>query len=93
MSRHVVKGTVSRDVSSQDFVIKQLLLVSISMPRNDFEFKKKIFLELFVFVIESLVKKHQGVDWNPSGKAILSNIHHMSHGSLSNLYSVTCQLQ
>jgi hypothetical protein len=32
-----VKGTVSRDIPSSVFFIKQLLLVPIGMPRNDFE--------------------------------------------------------
>ncbi len=34
------------------FFIKQLLLVRIGMPRNDFEFSR-IFVELFLFVIDS----------------------------------------
>ncbi len=48
----VLKGTVSRDFSCQVFFIKHLLLVPIGMPRTDFEFFR-IFLELFVFVIDS----------------------------------------
>ncbi len=47
-----VKGTVSRDFSCPVFFIKQLLLVPIGKPRNDFEFFR-IFVELFVFVIDS----------------------------------------
>ncbi len=47
-----IKGTVSRDFSCPVFFIKQLLLVPIGKPRNDFEFFR-IFVELFVFVIDS----------------------------------------
>jgi hypothetical protein len=36
------------------FFIKQLLLVHIDMPVNDFEFNR-IFVELFMFVIDSAV--------------------------------------
>jgi hypothetical protein len=46
------KATVSRDFSCPVFFIKQLLLVPTGMPRNDFEFFR-IFVELFVFVIDS----------------------------------------
>jgi hypothetical protein len=43
-----VNGTVSRGFSSPVFFIKQLLLVQIGMPRNDFKFFR-LFMELFVF--------------------------------------------
>ncbi len=49
-----VKETVSRDFSPSVFFIKQLFLVPMGMPRNDFEFFR-IFVELFVFVIDSPV--------------------------------------
>ncbi len=47
-----VKGTVSRDFSRPVFFIKHLLLVPIGMARTDFKFFR-IFVELFVFVIDS----------------------------------------
>ncbi len=47
-----LKGTVSRDFSCPVFFIKHLLLVPIGTPRTDFEFFR-IFVELFVFVIDS----------------------------------------
>jgi hypothetical protein len=53
------KGTVSRDFSCPVFFIKQLLLVPIGKPRNDFEFFR-IFVELFVFVIDSPVMNTPG---------------------------------
>jgi hypothetical protein len=54
-----IKATVSRDFSCPVFFIKQLLLVPIGKPRNDFEFFR-IFMELFVFVIDSLVMNTPG---------------------------------
>jgi hypothetical protein len=53
------KGTVSRVISSPAFFIKQLLLVPIGMPRNDFEFFQ-IFVELFVFAIDYSVMNSLG---------------------------------
>jgi hypothetical protein len=53
-----IKGTVSRDFMS-GFFIKQLLWVPIGMPRNDFKFIR-IFVELFVFVIDSPVMNTPG---------------------------------
>jgi hypothetical protein len=50
--RKSFKGTVSRDFSCPVFFIKHFLLVPIGMPRTDFEFFW-IFVELFVFVIDS----------------------------------------
>jgi hypothetical protein len=47
-----IKGTVSRDFLCPVFFIKQCILVPIGMPRNDFKFLW-IFVELFVFVINS----------------------------------------
>ncbi len=55
----VLKGTVSRDFSCPVFFIKQLILVPIGKPRNDFEFIR-IFVELFVFVIDSPVMNTSG---------------------------------
>ena len=52
LSDNELKGTVSRDFLSPVFFIKQLLLVPIDMPRNDFEFFR-IFVEIFEFVIDS----------------------------------------
>jgi hypothetical protein len=49
-----LKGTVSRDFSSPVFFIKQFLLVPMGMPSSDFEFFR-IFVELFVFVLDSPV--------------------------------------
>ncbi len=54
-----LKGTVSRDFSGPVFFIKHLLLVPIGMPRTDFEFFL-IFVELFVFVIDSPVMNTPG---------------------------------
>jgi hypothetical protein len=56
---HLLKGTVSRDFSSPVFLTKQLLLVPMGMPRNDFDFLK-IFFEIFVFIIDSLVMNTPG---------------------------------
>ncbi len=56
---HKLKGTVSRDFSSAGFFIKQLRLVPMGMPRNDFKFFR-IFVELFVFVIDSPVMNTPG---------------------------------
>jgi hypothetical protein len=47
-----LKGTVSRDFLCPVFFIKHLLLVPIGMPRTDFKFFR-IFVELFIFVIDS----------------------------------------
>ncbi len=49
---NTVKGTVSGDFLCQVFFIKHLLLVPIGIPRADFEFFR-IFVKLFVFVIDS----------------------------------------
>ncbi len=54
-----LKGTVSRDFSRLVFFIKQLLLVPIGMPRNDFEFFRK-FVVLLVFVVDSLAMNIPG---------------------------------
>ncbi len=45
--------------SKWSFFIKQLLLVPMGMPRNDFEFFW-FFVDLFVFVIDSLVMNTPG---------------------------------
>jgi hypothetical protein len=58
--RFWLKGTMSRDFSSPVFFfIKQLLLVPMGMPRNGFEFLR-IFVELFVFVIDYPVMNTPG---------------------------------
>jgi hypothetical protein len=57
--KKILKGTVSRDFSFQVFSIKQLLLVLIGMTKNNFEFFR-IFVELFVFVIDSTVMNTLG---------------------------------
>jgi hypothetical protein len=57
--RNIVKGTVSRDFSCPVFFIKHLLLVPIGMPRADFKFFR-IFVELFVFIIDSPVMNTPG---------------------------------
>jgi hypothetical protein len=44
------KGTVQRDFSTPVFFTKRLVLVSIDMPKSDFEFCQ-IFVELFVLRI------------------------------------------
>ncbi len=49
-----LKGTVSQDFCRRFFSIKQFLLVPIDILRNNFEFSR-IFVELFVFIIESPV--------------------------------------
>jgi hypothetical protein len=59
ITQDLVKGRVSRDFSSPVFFIKQLLLVPMGMSRNDFEFFR-IFVELFVFVIDSPVMNTPG---------------------------------
>jgi hypothetical protein len=46
----LLKGTVQRDFSTPVFFTKRLVLVSIDMPRSDFEFCQ-IFVELFVLKI------------------------------------------
>jgi hypothetical protein len=81
-------GTVSRDFSSLVFFIIQLLLVPIGMHRNSFEFFR-IFVELFVFVIDSPIMNPPG-SWLESlgSKAIFPNIKHMSLCSYSNLQSI-----
>jgi hypothetical protein len=72
------KGTVSRDFRLRFFLIIQLLLVQIGMHRNNFEFFR-IFVELFVFVIDSPVMNPPGSQLESLGsKAIFSNINHMS---------------
>ena len=55
----IVKGTVSQDFSSPVFFIKQFLLVPMGMPRSDFKFLQ-IFVEFFVFVIDSPVMNTPG---------------------------------
>ena len=45
-----IKGTVQRDFSTPFFFTKRLVLVSIDMPKSDFEFCQ-IFVELFVLKI------------------------------------------
>ncbi len=50
---------MSRDFSSPVFFIKQLLLVPIGMPRNNFEFFR-IFVVLFIFVTDSPVMNTPG---------------------------------
>ena len=50
---------MSRDFLSPVFFIKQLLLVPVDMPRNDFEFVR-IFVEIFEFVIDSPVMNTPG---------------------------------
>jgi hypothetical protein len=55
----LLKGTVSRDFLCPVFFIKQLLLVPIGKPRNDFKFFR-IFVDLFVFVIDSPVMNTPG---------------------------------
>jgi hypothetical protein len=67
------KGTVSRDCSSPVSFFKLLLLVSIGMSRNDFKFFR-IFMEIFVFVIDSLVMNTPGSRLESLGRAILLNI-------------------
>jgi hypothetical protein len=49
---YLFKGTVSRDFSCPVFFIKQLLLVLIGKPRNNFELFRT-FVDLFAFVIDS----------------------------------------
>ncbi len=46
----LLKGTVQRDFSTPVFFTKRLVLVSIDMPKSDFEFCQ-IFVELFVLKI------------------------------------------
>jgi hypothetical protein len=55
----IFKGTVSRDFSCPVFFIKELFLVPIGKPRNDFDFFR-IFVELFVFIIDSPVMNTPG---------------------------------
>jgi hypothetical protein len=45
-----IKGTVQREFSTPDFFTEQLALVSIDIPKSDFEFCQ-IFMELFVLKI------------------------------------------
>ncbi len=45
-----IKGTVQRDFSTPIFFTKRLVLVSIDIPKSDFEFCQ-IFMELFVLEI------------------------------------------
>ncbi len=71
------KGTVSRDFSCLVFFIKQLLLVSIGKSRNDFEFFR-IFVELFVFVIESPVMNTPGSRLESHSLGIFANINRIS---------------
>ncbi len=47
---YLCKGTVQRDFSTPVFFTKRLVLVSIDMPKSDFEFCQ-IFVELFVLKI------------------------------------------
>jgi hypothetical protein len=47
---NAVKGTVQRDFSTPVFFTKRLVLVSIDMPKSNFEFCR-IFVELFVLKI------------------------------------------
>jgi hypothetical protein len=54
-----LKGTVSQYFLSPFILIKQLLLVPIAMAKNDFEFFRR-FVELFVFLIDSLVMNVPG---------------------------------
>ncbi len=54
-----LKETVSQNLLSPFILIKQLLLVPIAIARNDFEFFRR-FVELFVFLIDSLVMNVPG---------------------------------
>ncbi len=80
---------MSRDFSSSVFFIKQLLPVPMGMPRNDFEFFW-IFVELFVFVIDSSVMNTPGSRLASLKycEAIFSNRNHMSRYSESDLQSI-----
>jgi hypothetical protein len=49
---HIIKGTVQRDFSTTVFFTIRLVLVSIDMPKSDFEFCP-IFVELFVLKISN----------------------------------------
>jgi hypothetical protein len=73
----VVKGTVSRDISSPIIFINRILLVQIGTFRNDFDFKI-IFGEFFVFAIDSPVTNTPGNRLESLGKAVFSKISHMS---------------
>ncbi len=75
-----LKGTVSQDFLCPILFIKQLLLVPIGMPRNDFKFFL-IFVELFVFAIDSPAMNTPGSRYNPFGLAVFANINHISLGS------------
>jgi hypothetical protein len=62
VNQHVsltLKDSVTRLFTSGFFFITQLLLVPIGMPRNYFDFLR-IFVELFVFVINSPVMNSPG---------------------------------
>ncbi len=48
--KELIEGTVSRDLYTLFFSIKQLYRFPIDMPRKDFEFCG-IFVNLFVFVL------------------------------------------
>jgi hypothetical protein len=50
----ILKGIVARDLSSSVFFIKKFLLVPLDILEKDFAFCR-IFVELFVFVIDSPV--------------------------------------
>ncbi len=71
-----LKGTVSRNLSSSLFFLKQLLLVPIDTSRDDFDFLK-IFMELFIFVTDSPVMSTPGSRLESLGGTIFSNINHM----------------
>jgi hypothetical protein len=71
------KGTVSRDFVVSSFFFKHLLLGQTGTSRNDFEFFR-IFMELFVSVIDSPVMNTPGNRLEFLSKAIFSNMNHVS---------------
>ncbi len=74
-----IKGTVSRDFPSPVFFIKQLLLVPLDMPRNDFESDEYSWSYSYSKSTLRCIQ-HRGVNLNLLGYLIFSNINHMSEG-------------
>ncbi len=77
ITKRFVKGTVSRDFLSPVFFTKQLFLVPIGMPRNDFKFFSDIRIR-YRLPGDAYTGE---VNQNPLSQAIFANMNRMSLGS------------